>query len=229
LILALVAHVGLIFLFGTRKPIVPMPLGSVPHLHLTDSANELVALSNPTWLARPNVHDLTTTCWQQLPPVPPPNFDWPELPRFLELNPAHLGAAFHEFVQQNLLADFPLNFKSEPDAAVPTVDLESPIPNGSTLEFLDELAQRQPLNIATPPSWTRNDVLAPSKVEVLVEKDGYVVSAVVLQSSKDIDADDKALEMARNLRFTPAAQPTMGDIIFHWHTVPANPPAAATP
>jgi TonB family protein len=229
LILAFVVHVGLIFLFGTRKPVVPMPLGLVPHLHLTDSGNELVALSNPTLLARPNAHDLTTTYWRQHSPVPPPNFDWPELPHYLELNPNDLGVAFHEFVQQNRLADFPLNFKPEPDAAVPTVDLESPIPPASTLKFLDELTERQPLNIATPPSWARNDVLAPSKVQVLVDKDGYVVSAVVLESSKDVEADGKALEMARNLRFTPAAQPTMGGIIFYWHTVPAPPPTATPP
>ena len=41
-------------------------------------------------------------------------------------------------------------------------------------------------------------------------------------------ADQRALEIARAMRFTPSSRLTIGRMIFNWHTVPppaTNPPA----
>lgn len=234
LILFLAAHVALIFVFGTRKPIVPLPPGPIPHLQLVDSANELVALSNPTLFVRPNAHDGATAFWRNLPAVSQPNFDWPELPHYLQPVPADFGATFHEFIQHSQPAGFPLDFKPAPTAVVPDVTYESPVPSESTLELSDELAQRRLLNSLVLPSWPRNNVLAPSTVQVLVDPAGNVMSSVVLPASGvrtvgDSEVDAKALELVRTLRFAAAAQPTVGDLTFHWHTVPTNIPPATIP
>jgi hypothetical protein len=86
------------------------------------------------------------------------------------------------------------------------------------------------------PDWPFPDVIAPSKVQVLVDAAGNVVSTILLPPGSGFTtadqydvADQRAIELARALRFKPAAHLTVGRIIFNWHTVP--PPAAppATP
>ena len=67
-----------------------------------------------------------------------------------------------------------------------------------------------------------NDVIAPSRVQVLADAAGQIISAVLLETSGSATADAKALELARNARFAPAAQMTFGEMIFNWHTLPAN-------
>jgi hypothetical protein len=234
LILFFAAHVALIFVFGTRKPILPLPSGPTPHLQLVDGANELVALSNPTLFVRPNAHDGATAFWRNLPPVSPPSFDWPELPHYLQPVPAVFGAAFHEFIQRRQPVGLPLDFKPAPTPVAPEITFESPVPSESTFELSAELAHRRLLNSLVLPSWPRNNVLAPSTVQVLVDPAGNVMSSVVLPASGmrtigDIEVDAKALELIRQLRFAPAAQPTVGDLTFHWHTIPTNTPPAALP
>jgi TonB family protein len=57
-------------------------------------------------------------------------------------------------------------------------------------------------------------------VQVLVDAAGNVVSTVLLTPSGYDAADQRALELARALRFTPSSSLTFGRIIFNWHTVP---------
>ena len=84
----------------------------------------------------------------------------------------------------------------------------------------EEMGQRWPYG----PSIPCNDVLAPSRLQVLVDASGAVISAVALEPSELPDADQQALAVARALRFAPAEQPMIGEIIFIWHTVPKNAP-----
>ncbi len=69
-----------------------------------------------------------------------------------------------------------------------------------------------------------DDVIPPSRVQLLVDQNGNIDSAVLLESSGDDAADQQALGLARALRFAPADKPMFGEIIFNWHTVPASAP-----
>lgn len=79
-------------------------------------------------------------------------------------------------------------------------------------------------------------MIAPSRVQVLVDPSGQVVSAVLLPSDNAVEAagradvgDTNALNIARGLRFAPASGLAFGELIFRWHTVPepaTNAPAA---
>ena len=78
------------------------------------------------------------------------------------------------------------------------------------------------------------DVIAPSRVQVLVDAIGDVVSAVLLPpddseaaASHYDAADQRALELARAMRFAPSSCLTVGRMFFYWHTVP--PPATNSP
>jgi TonB family protein len=78
------------------------------------------------------------------------------------------------------------------------------------------------LNEINLPSLQDNDVIAPSEVQALVDAGGDVVSTVLLESSGFQNADDKALELARSLRFTPSSGLTFGKLVFNWRTIPVT-------
>jgi hypothetical protein len=110
---------------------------------------------------------------------------------------------------------------------------ESALPKNSTLQISGALARRKLLAAPALPSLALNDVIAPSKVQVLVNESGYVVSAVLLPTDNLLEAasltkgDTNAVPLACRLKFAPAPQSTFGEIIFHWHTTPltlTNPP-----
>lgn len=220
----LALHVALIVLFGTKKQIVPRPVANVPHLGLANSANELIALSDPTLFARPNPRDLVTAFWRQMPAVSQPSFDrLEETPHYLPPAPGNFGAVFRNFMQSNHPEEFPLSFKPEPELTVPDVAFDVTMPRATTMQISGELARRRLLNtdlVAHLPSRPLNDVLKPTKVQVQVDMTGNVFSAVVLEQSGDNDSDQLALQLARRLRFAPAPGLTSGEITFTWHTVP---------
>ncbi|HEY2330248.1 MAG TPA: energy transducer TonB [Verrucomicrobiae bacterium] len=221
---AFAAHVAFIFLFGAKKPAAPRAVTNVPQIHFVASGNELVALTDPTLFALPHAEDFTPAEWLRPPVVEQPEFRWTEPPPFLPPTTENLGASFHAFMQTNQFANLGLDFKPEPRLAAPVVKIESALPQNSSLQLYGELARRRMLNPISVPTLAWNDVIAPSRVQALVDADGNVVSVVLLESSEYEVADQKALELARAARFVPAAGLMFGELIFNWHTVPANTP-----
>jgi TonB family protein len=220
--LAVAAHLAFIFLFGTKKNPAGRPLAYVPEFHLADAANELIALTDPTLFAQPHWNDSSAATLREPPAIESPSFRWTEPPQFLAPSTARYGAAFQSFIATNKSASVRLNFKPQAQLTFPSVRIESVLPENSTLEFSGALTQRHPLNNPPVPTLAYNDVIAPSHVQVLVDKNGSVASVVLLESSECEAADQEALSLARAVRFTPAAGLTLGEIIFNWHTVPAT-------
>lgn len=225
---AIATHVALLVLFGTKKPYVAKPVTDVPLLQIAEADTELLALANPTLFARPNPRDFSAAIWQRATPIEKPSFRFTEPPRYLA-EPANLGAAFATFMQTNRLSVFALNFKPAATLTEVAAGTEPALPKNSWLEVSGVLTKRKLLASPALPSLTFNDVLAPSLVQVLVDKSGDVISAVILPSdslalSSAIRAnigDTNAVALARNLKFAPARELTFGEVIFHWQTVPA--------
>ena len=222
--LALAAHLAFLFVFSAKKPIIPRAVSRVPHLQLADNADELVALGDPTLFALPHANDFATAFWERIPHVAPPPFRWTEPPRWLPPNPEGFGADFRQFVQTNRLAESELNFKLPPRLSEVTVAFEPALPQKSTMGISGDLARRRQLNQVQPPALPLDAVIAPSRVQVLVDESGNVASVVLLESSTSDAADQLAMQLAAQLRFAPASRPTFGKITFHWHTVPTNTP-----
>jgi len=224
-------------LFGTKKPIVPRLVTRVPHLQLADSANEFLALGDPTLFARPNAHDVVTAFWRRLPSAEQPNFDWPAPPGYLPPTNKDFGVTFHDFVQHRRPPELTLNFKPEPKLTVPDVTWADATPRTTSVAISGELARRTLLNpeALVPPPLPSHDVIAPSTVQLLVDSAGNVASAVVLEpsvspivlepnASHDQAADQLALQLAGHLRFAPAPRLMFGEVTFTWHTVATNAP-----
>lgn len=221
IVLVFAAHLGFLFVFGAKKLPAPRKPSPVPQFQMAgNSFPELMALDDPTLFAVPHVQDFVPAIWRQLTNDISPAFHWPEPSTFLQPQPGYLGAAFNEFIQTNRFAKIQLRFKPQPRLAMPIVPAISLLPTTSTLHVTGELANRARFGSVNIPTLAENDVLAPSRVQVLVDTSGRVVSDVLLDSSGNGAADQKALDLARALQFAPANQLDFGKVIFHWHTVP---------
>lgn len=233
--LVLAAHLALIFTFGGRKPITPRVASNVPELSLATEASAWLALNNPTLFALPNVNDFAWRAWLEPPHLEfKPRDDWTENPRYLSLPVGELGAVFSQFMQTNRFTTFRFKLRPPPEFSVPLAPLEPPLAKTSTLRIEGDLAQRQLLTRMKLSSWPATDIIAPSRVQVLVNAAGNVISAVLLPSNhpgptagvRDAAADQRALELARAARFAPASGLTIGNLIFDWCTI--VPPATKT-
>ena len=226
--LVFAAQVGLIFALGERHFAPPRAVANVPQLTLANDSDELLALDDPTLFALPHANDVASARQQTLN-APQPSFRWIEPPGQLPLAAENLGAMFNRFMQTNQFAAQTNNFKPEPKLSEPVLPLQPVFADASTLQIEGDLAQRRLLNETEIhlPSLTFNDVLAPSKVQALVDMEGNVFSAVLLPSENPIETlgradkgDTNALAIARSLRFAPSSRLTFGELIFNWHIVP---------
>jgi hypothetical protein len=137
-------------------------------------------------------------------------------------------------MQTNQVAGFAPPLKPPVRLSTPALPIEPALAQVSTMRVAGDLTQRRLLSPMDLPSWPYADVIAPSKVQLLVNEAGDVVSAVLLPSDNNLEAlshydvaDQRALELARAARFAPAPRLTIGQMIFTWHTVP--PPATNSP
>ena len=232
--LVFAAQVGFIFALGERQFGSPRAAVNVPTLKLADDSDELLALDDPTLFALPHVNDFASAVWLQMPAEPQPPFRWAEFPQPPPLTADNLGAVFRRFMRTNQLAAPPLDFKPEPKLSEPVLPLPPAFAANSTLQIAGDLAKRKWLNPISLTNWPYADVIATSRVQVLVDEAGDVVSAVLLPSdnpeeaaSHYNDADQYAVELARAARFAPASHLTVGRLIFNWRAVP--PPAPNPP
>jgi hypothetical protein len=222
--LVLAVHVVLIFTFGGRKPIAPRAVTNAPKLELATRSSEWLVLNDPTLFALPSREGFAGPAWLEPLHVGFHQQDWTEPPRWLQLPVGDLGAVFSEFMQTNRFAGFRFELTPPPRFTEPAVPLEPSFAESSTLRVEGALARRALLTPMELPSWAYADVIAPSRVQVLVNAAGDVVSAVLLPSdnsseARDADADQRALELARAARFAPASDLTLGNLIFSWRTV----------
>lgn len=225
LMLAVAMHLALVFLFGAKKAPAPRVASNVPQLRIAEGDSEFIALNDPTLFVLPHgAVDFEPVDWRVPPGVSPPSFHWTEPAPYLPVAEKLLGADFDVFLQTNRFASLPLDFRPQPQFTAPEMVINPALPKASTVQLAGGLAGRQWLNLPPIPAIARNDILAPSRVQLLVDPSGNVISTVLLDSSEWEAADQKALELAGAARFNPAPAPALGEMIFNWHTVPTNAP-----
>jgi hypothetical protein len=231
IVLVLAAQLGLVFFLGEKHFTPQRPMGIVPKLKLAGESDELLALDDPTLFAVPHARDFTAGVWRQ-PRIVQPSFRWTapagELPQPAANN---LGATFAQFMKTNRFAEPPLEFKPALPVTAPVLPVQPVFAENSWMQIEGGLAQRKLLGSVNLTNWPYSDMIAPSRVQVLVDTDGAVVSAVLLPAGNGIGAtaayaiaDQRALEIARSVRFAPGTRLTVGVMIFNWRTVP--PPAS---
>jgi hypothetical protein len=227
--LALGVHLGLIWFFGNKNRIVPRQVSHVPRLQLANDQNQLIALEDPTLFALPNQKDFSSVTWSAIPVVAEPSFQWNESPRWLAPETNSPETVFKAFTR----APAPLGMA--PEAKPPPVMTGTPaqmggaMPDASSLEILGDLTGRGLLSTVDLPSLPYDNVIPASRVQVLVDPAGDVVSAVLLPPTDSTEAvercdaaDQQALVIARGLRFAPGSQLNVGELDFCWHATPVR-------
>lgn len=191
-------------------------------------------LSNPAQFALANRNGFSGGAWLETPALQYDSPQWTEPPRPLELAVDKLGSALKEYSRNDLS-----EISEPPSAPEPQLEPVAPLPDlpaQSTCIVEGELAQRPLLTRFKLDSWPAADILSNTVVQIGVNRDGSVFSAVLPQGPKDSKegkaADAYALNLARSMRFQPlpridfdhpdnsdsAAQ--WGRLVFRWRTIP---------
>ncbi len=243
-VLFFLAHVAAIFWLASRWQSVPKWENPAPFFYfsLDEKSDQRLAeatgFRDPTLFALPHANGFSGQAWRSFPPEPAPVTHWSAPPEWLPLSEEQLGQTLNSYVltnrpiQAQLLAA--LRAAPAPNVRLP----DEPLVTRSTLSFSGALAQRKLLRQPALPAISHQDVLGRTVVEVSVNAEGLVETAVVSGESGLKAADTTGLVLARAVEFEPlfireaqaraTAPPTLGRIIFAW-AVQTNLPAVTSP
>ena len=199
-------------------------------------------LDSPTVFTLPSPESFSGEAWlrYRTPSTKPQPID--DSPTWLELETHSFGNLFRSFASQQ--TPVPLRVADLQVAWRDNFPID-PIPERrSELRLEGDLASRRLLDSLRLPAWPHTDVAAESHVQVLVDSEGTVLSAVLLESQGRLSstslalssripaADAYALDFARTARFerVPTERPagaletdprlTSGRLNFQWSTLP---------
>lgn len=234
-------HIGALFLVSSRQEKTQRRAESRASVRwLTDPAGarkllDVLLLTDPTQFAMVHPRGFSGAAWlrTQSPEYRPA--EWTEAERSLAQPTQLLGGAFRQVAPGGSQSVF--DPARKPAVAPPALVVPQP-PLRSRSQLLVEGAARL-RRLVQPPalkSWPHTDVLADTHVQVLVTAEGLVFSPRLAGTANAKDpvqraADDHAVDLARQLRFEPAAKNSRasveGVLIFQWHTT--EPAAAVKP
>lgn len=236
-LLIFLVQIGFIFLLGTRQPVTPRAPRPAPPVSLLVNGSPSVAeLYDPALFVLPNAHGFSAQARALTPRATFTATGWDEPYRWLSPDAERLGDTFRQFAAASTTPPIQMAGKLEPRSTpLEAATALPPSPPRSTVRLEGGLAGRRLLATPDLPAQPGADMLRPSEVWVLVNAGGRVVSALLATGSGLADADLKALELARGLRFEPRSggqeprthplgQLAWGRVLFDWQTVP--PPAA---
>lgn len=219
------------------RPVIALILDPGVNVRLQHSES----VRDPTLFALVNQRGFSGDAWLKNAPREHHAAEWTEPPQLLGADVNQLGFVTAGGKSSNTTAAAVVAGKSAPRLSAKSVPLP-PLTRQTTLTREGDLAKR-PIKLAPPlPALTAADVLVPTTIEVLVNREGDLVSARLLsgtgvKSAPQKLADQRALELAKLIRFESVAAAagasasgatglTWGRITFRWHTIE---PAEAKP
>ena len=225
------AQIGLIFWLSDKQPIHSRPAAPEPTLRiLGDKTAPWLELANPALFALPNPRGFSGLAWRMRSRPAAPLTDWTEPPRWLELPLGFQPVEMELDAQTNRLEPLSSAVRPMPWLALPELPPQGPARRRSTLRIGGPIAGRTLLVPLQLESQTHQDLLTNSVVQVLLNADGLPVSTLLLSSSGSPEADQRALDLARQARFARvgvegpdrAASSVQGlawgRMIFEWKT-----------
>lgn len=244
--IVMLGQVALIFWLARHQPEIYPRKHNAPAISIAnDGIMARLPLSNPAEFALANRNGFSGGAWLETHLLEYDSPEWTEPPRPLELAVNQLAGALTNHSQNDLGGMFEASAAPEPqlDAIAPLPDL----PVRSTVTVEGELAQRPLMTRFKLDSRPAADVLSNTVVQIGVNGDGTVFSAVLPDGMKDSKegkaADTYALSLARSARFQPLPDVDFnhpgnpdsgmqwGRLVFRWRTVslPATNSTVANP
>jgi len=229
--IAVVIQLTFLFWFSAHGPMKSRKVDVGPAIQLlAEARDEWLVLTDPTIFSRAHPAGFSGVAWLSIPPHSYLPGDKADAPLWLALAPDTLGTTYRDFVKA--LSPDGFSVRSWPPPAI-TIPSRLPVPPAfiSQLRVEGALAERGIVSQPELPAWTNAEVLAPSRVHVLVDARGNPISAVVLSSSGLPAADQSAVRLAGRMRFgsdtavlkNPDARSddglAAGWVIFSWKTL----------
>jgi TonB family protein len=229
----LAGQVSLVFWLSDR-PSAPPITRPAPRLiqfagdpRLQPTTSEAPWLADPAQFALVSAEGFSGPVWLRLPQFQRPAKGWSEPPDWLTQEVVQLGAGVRSLTPP---APTGMVTLAEKPASVFTAlpKLRPTSATNSIVQVEGDLARRRLLTPLDVPRWAHNDVLLPTRVQVMVGANGVVQAATLLTRSGLPLADQRALELARAAAFeavNPPAQGsglTWGTMIFRWQHLEAG-------
>lgn len=234
-------HLGALFALSDFGPVRPRRAADPFTVRLFTDAHSATALldshalNDPTLLAAVNPNGFSGPAWLNVDPPPFRLREWRDEQRWLTQDTTGLGTAFREYVRTNLGTSLSIVRAPAPPETPPAGP--KPTRDEPQIHLTGDLLQRPLMARPELAPMPAPDLLLPTAVEVLVDRDGFVFSprlrhrpliATPAQAVAQRGADQQALALTRGLRFAPMTQLpasddfpfTKGDVIFNWTTSP---------
>jgi len=246
LLFIFLTHVAAVFWFSERVKPIAEPEQIKPLLYIASdeaTSRRLAELSgmDPTLFALPSERGFSGGAWLTFVPADMTLSNWAVPPSWLPLDVNGLGVMLVRYLETNrvsaeaLLDDL---HSAEPfELRIPS----QPIASASTFSIEGALRSRKLISPGALPPATNSELITNSIVELSVNGDGIVESAVLIGECGLKSMDEQALTAAKRLAFEPlplpragreAAVPQRGRVVFTWHVVSAaltNGLTASTP
>jgi len=229
LVLVMAIQLGFIFALSDRSPVASRTKSPAPMIHLaTGTPDELLLLSDPTLFVLPHQQGFSGETWLKIPLLTISPFQWTEPRDWLRLEEEDLGVSFNQFMGTNFFETARFEMMPSPELTRLDVEPEIIIAGKSSVHLGGALAGRGLRVPVEVPPWPFADVIAPSRVQVVVDGAGNVISALSLPSENpnesatrlNKEADQNAVRLAKTARFEPllkgGADVTVGVMIFDW-------------
>ncbi len=234
-------HLGALFLVSSRQEKVQRRAESRASVHwLTDPLGarktlDGLLLTDPTQFAMVHSRGFSGAAWLRLQSPEYRPAEWTEAERSLAQPTQLLGGAFR--LASTVGGQPAFDPARKPSAGPPALVVpQSPLRSRSQVLVEGDVRLRPLVQPPLLKSWPHADVLADTRVQVLVTAEGLVFSprltgTVNAKHPVQRAADLHALDLTRQFRFKPAAKnmpaSVEGVLVFQWHTI--APPAPAKP
>ncbi len=229
------AQLALLVWLGEKEGARPASAAPGAVLQVVDAlSKERLALPDPTLFALPHREAFSGSAWlsvsnaQEIKP-----FVWTEPAEYLNLLPQQLAACCFSPEAASppdisaRLAEFPA------DLSLPAPSQKQLFPDRSAVYVAGGLRGRPMRTRFELPSRPNPELLTNSVVQLLVDAEGAVLSAILLGPGCGLkEADDYAVSKAAVARFAPVPHDpedtspfsglTWGELVFQWHTLPST-------
>jgi len=233
LLFVFLAHAAAVFWFGERMKPAAAPERLQPLLYLASdeaTARRLaeISIADPTLFALPSERGFSGDAWLKIKPADMSLSNWSAPPSWLPLNVNELGATLALYAETNRVSaealldglrsatPFELRMPSQPVSALSSFAVEGP------------LSSRRLKLIGSLPVATNSELVTNSVVDLSVNGDGVVESAMLIGECGLKAMDERALAAVRQFAFEPLMQPRAkreasipqrGRVVFTWHVV----------
>lgn len=188
---------------------------------------DAVLINDPTLFAMVHPRGFSGAAWL-LPQSPGYRAaEWTDTERSLAQPTQLLGGAFQQIAPAGPPKPV-FDLARKPAANPPLIATSQPqLRSASSLRVEGPVRMRKLAPLPPLRSWPHTDLLADTRVQILVNPEGLVFTsrlagAVTTKDPVQRDADLHALELARQFRFEPAAKNSRGSVegvlVFQWHT-----------